>query len=133
MAIKGGDTTVTQVVNSSSQSTTFKKLSYCNSFNCLQSTGALMVLLWNMLIAVGYGAIIYNPFEMILNPRNGIIQEVIFNPKNKTLHFSQVLTITLGFYGVLGLLQMLYPIGGLIADVYVGRYKTIMRVYSILG
>jgi len=73
-----------------------------------------MVLLWNMMMAAGYGVVIYFPLEMILNIRN------------KSLPFPQVLSITLGAYGVLGLLQMLYPIGGLITDVCVGRYKTMM-------
>ena len=48
---------------------------------------------------------------------------IMFN--NLGQEFSIVVTSWIGGYGLLGLMQVLYPIGGLIADVRYGRYKVI--------
>ena len=72
--------------------------------------GTLIILLWNLLVGISYELVIFVPLFLILGNR---------------FEFMIVINIVLGAHSVIGLLQMMYPIGGLIADVRCGRYRIV--------
>ena len=77
------------------------------------SKGILMILLWNTLVGITYGIAILTPV--------GLIFKTAFSEVPMWILFN----IYLGAHCLIGLVQMLYPIGGLIADVRCGRYRII--------
>ena len=79
--------------------------------------GALLFMLLNIVAGFEYRCIINGSTSIILNAQL------------KT--FPILVNFVIGGYCLLGLTQMLYPIGGLIADVRYGRYKVIKM--SIMG
>lgn len=66
-----------------------------------------------MLVGATYGVVKYGQVGVTLYIRK------------ETIPFHNVLTLSLLGYATLGFIQMLYPIGGLIADICCGRYKII--------
>ena len=72
--------------------------------------GTFIILIWNLLVGISYELVIFSPFFIALG--------------NK-FEFTKVINIVLGAHSVIGLLQMMYPIGGLIADVRCGRYRIV--------
>ena len=74
--------------------------------------GTFIILLCNFIVAISYELIIIAP---------------LFFALRFSLEFSTVISINiiLGAHSVIGLLQMMYPIGGLIADVHCGRYRIV--------
>ena len=108
---------------SASQSATNKsRLSWFRCFfKCSMSKGILLILLWNMLVGFTYGMVEYTPVGMMLLAR-----------KERTIPFYSILSYTLAAYAVSGLVQMSYPIGGLLADLQCGRFAIIkMSLVSI--
>ena len=97
--------------NSSSPSSLRSK-SKCCCLSYLKFAAPVSILLWNLSVRLSYEAILYAYIVTTFNS---------FNKKE----FSIVVTSWIGGYGLLGLMQVLYPIGGLIADVRYGRYKVI--------
>ena len=77
-------------------------------FKCVVTKGTLLIMLLNMIVGFVNGCII--------NVSTG----AVFNGQYKML-----INFVIGGYGLLGMMQVLYPIGGLIADVRYGRYKVI--------
>ena len=49
----------------------------------------------------------------------------MFNVRGKPITVPILVNSVIGGYGLLGMIQMLYPIGGFVADVHYGRYKMI--------
>ena len=80
----------------------------CPSF---KFAAPMSILLWNFLVQVGFSSIIYGSAVIAL--------------KNIHEDFNVIVKYWIGVYGLLGLIFMLYPIGGLIADLRYGRYKVI--------
>ena len=75
------------------------------------------LLLWNALVGCGCQYLVYGPTKIITS-----------NHKSGTVAISAAI----GAFGVLGIVQMLYPIGGLMADIYYGRLKVIvLSIFSI--
>ena len=72
--------------------------------------GTIIILLCTLLVAISYELVIFAPLFLTLK---------------HTLEFMTVINIVLGAHSVIGLLQMMYPIGGLIADVHCGRYRIV--------
>ena len=72
-----------------------------------------MILLWNTLVGMTYGVALLAPA--------GLIFEAAFSEVPLWI----LLNIYLGAHCLIGLVQMLYPIGGLLADVQCGRYRII--------
>ena len=68
----------------------------------------ITLLLWNSLVGCVFTFILLLPVDKYIQIR--------------TFHSS----LTLGAYSILGIVQMLHPIGGLLADVRCGRHKVIM-------
>ena len=79
----------------------------------IKSKGLTLILLWNMIAGFIYGNITSIPIAFALLERVSIIP------------FYIILNSTLAAYGIFGLVQMLYPISGLLADVRYGRYTMI--------
>ena len=106
-----------------SQSATNKsRLSWFRCFfKCSMSKGILLILLWNMLVGFTYGMVEYTPVGMMLLAR-----------EERTIPFHSILSYTLAAYAVSGLVQMSYPIGGLLADLRCGRFAIVkMSLVSI--
>ena len=72
--------------------------------------GTLIILLCNFIVAISYELIILAPLMLALVLK-------VESPK--------LISTVLGAHSVIGLLQMMYPIGGLIADVHCGRYRIV--------
>ena len=87
--------------------------SRCFDYNCYKS-GIATLLLWNILVGCGYQIIVYGPFDII--SRNRVFAA----------------SAALGAYSLLGMVQMLYPIGGLMADIRCGRYKIIVSSIIVI-
>ena len=81
----------------------------CPSF---KFAAPMSILLWNFLVQMGYSGIVYGSAVMVFN---SLINR----------DFGVVVNSLIGGYGLIGLTFMLYPIGGLIADLRYGRYKVI--------
>ena len=80
----------------------------CPSF---KFAAPMSILLWNFLIQMGYSSIVYWSSVHAFNSLKG--------------DFGVVLNSWIGGYALIGLMFMLYPVGGLIADLRYGRYKVI--------
>ena len=76
--------------------------------------GVLLILLWNMLVGITYGIVEYVPIAATLKERG-----------SDSPPYYIVLNRLLAGYGAFGLVQMLYPVSGLLADVRYGRYTVI--------
>ena len=87
---------------------------HSQQYTFYRNPGATTVLLWNILNGCTYGIMVFGPMAFA------------FNKKYSDVPLSMIISITLGVYGLLGLVQVLYPIGGLLADVHFGRYKVIL-------
>ena len=96
------------ITSSSSLSSSRNKIC-CPNF---KFAAPVSILLWNFLVQMVYIGIVYG------------ITEVAFNSFTNR-DFSVVVNSSIGGYGLIGLIFMLYPIGGLIADLRYGRYKVI--------
>ena len=72
-----------------------------------------MILLWNTFVGITYGIVLLTPV--------GLLSKTSFSEVPMWILFN----IYLGSHCLIGLVQMLYPIGGLIADVRCGRYRII--------
>ena len=96
-------------INPSSSSRIRNKLFFCPQ---VKFAAPMSILLWNFLIQMGYSGMIYG------------ITVVTFNSLAHR-NFGVVVTMSIGGYALIGLMFMLYPIGGLIADLRYGRYKVI--------
>ena len=81
----------------------------CPSF---KFAAPMSILLWNFLVQMGYSGIVYGSAVMVFN---SLINR----------DFGVVVNSLIGGYALIGLTFMLYPIGGLIADLRYGRYKVI--------
>ena len=88
---------------------------------CLNYKGAILLLLMNIVVGFTYGCTTNGSTSIILNAQ--------------LKAFPILVNFVLGGYCLLGLTQMLYPIGGLIADVRYGRYKVIKMsiMYQFVG
>ena len=96
----------------SSQDSTWIKSCLCGSKAPI-SKGILMILLWNTLVGMTYGFVLLLPANLIFKAAfSEVPWWILFN-------------IYLGAHCLIGLVQILYPIGGLIADVRCGRYRII--------
>ena len=80
----------------------------CPSF---KFAAPMSILLWNFLVQIGYSGIVYGGSVHAFNSLKG--------------DFGVVLNSWIGGYALIGLMFMLYPVGGLIADLRYGRYKVI--------
>ena len=91
---------------------------WSRTFGCHQycKLNIFTLLLWNFLVGCAFTYIILVPVDNYLN----------LNLRKFTAHF------TLGAYGVLGIVQILYPISGFLADVRYGRYKIIISSILII-
>ena len=83
--------------------------------NCKGNQAAFMILFFTMLVGITHGIFMYLPIELGLMKRD----------RDQKIPFHVLISWTLAGYGFLGVVQMLYPIGGLIADIRCGRYKII--------
>ena len=81
----------------------------CPSF---KFAATMSILLWSFTLKVGYSGIVYGSAAIAFNS---------FPNRD----FGVVVNTSIGAYGLIGLIFMLYPIGGLIADLRYGRYKVI--------
>lgn len=90
------------------------KFSCCACWlKCSVSRGILTILLWNLLVGITYAIV-------VLAPAGLIFQEVFAD-----VPFWVLFHIFLGAHCLIGLVQMLYPVGGLLADVQCGRCRVI--------
>ena len=91
----------------------------CPSF---KFAAPMSILLWNFLVQMGYSSIVYGSAVVAFNNLG-------------SGDFGVILNTWLGGYGLIGLIFMLYPIGGLIADLRYGRYKVIKLslINNLLG
>ena len=80
---------------------------------CVRSKSAFLVMLWNFCVCAVYGPKVVATV-LILLEYGGL----------KGLPF--FLVIALASYASLALLTLFYPLGAFIADVYVGRFKTLL-------
>ena len=73
-----------------------------------------MILLWNTLVGMTYEFVLLSPASLIFEAAafSEVPMWILFN-------------IYLGAHCLIGLVQILYPIGGLLADVRCGRYRII--------
>ena len=104
------DQQLTSAVNSSSSSQSPSRNKICCP--TFKFAAPMSILLWNFLVQMGYSGIVYGSAVMIFN---SLINR----------DFGVVVNSLIGAYGLIGLTFMLYPIGGLIADLRYGRYKVI--------
>ena len=85
------------------------------------SKGVLLILLWNIIVGLVYGGVVFASLALSLSlqKRTGPFVEVIYK--------------MLGANGILALIQIfLYPAGGLIADRCCGRYRVVtLSIFSI--
>ncbi len=82
------------------------------SFGCYHCKVSIVtLLLWNVLVGCGYQILVYGPFDIIMGKR--VVAPTV------------AVSAALGAYGLLGIVKMLYPVGGLLADICCGRYKVI--------
>ena len=81
----------------------------CPSF---RFSATMRILLWNFLVQMGNSSIVYGSAVVMFN-------------SHANRGFDVVINSLIGGYGLIGLIFMLYPIGGLIADLRYGRYKVI--------
>ena len=104
------DRQLTSAVNnsSSSQSPSRNKIC-CPTF---KFAAPMSILLWNFLVQMVYSSIVYGSAVAVFN---SLVNR----------DFGVVVNSWIGGYGLIGLTFMLYPIGGLIADLRYGRYKVI--------
>lgn len=80
---------------------------------CMRSKSAFLVVLWNFLVGAVYG------------PK--VVTTVLIFLKYEGLKgLPYFLEITLASYASLALLMLFYPLSTFIADVYVGRFKTLL-------
>ena len=93
----------------SASSTSFRNKIFCPNF---KFAAPMSILLWNFLVQSAYSIILY------------AIIGVLFTSIDDR-DFGVVVNSSIGGYGLIGLILMLYPIGGLIADLRYGRYKVI--------
>ena len=77
----------------------------------LKCSGNLILLVCNVLVQLTYQSVLYG-FVAIVSVREEV-------------EFGVVISVIAGGYALFGLLQILHPLGGLIADVRYGRYKVI--------
>lgn len=86
---------------------------------CSKSRGVLVILLCNFIVGVSRGVITYGVVGITLASRG-------YND------FFNVVFIMLGVYALFGFIQVFYPIGGLLSDVWCGRYKVVsLSFFSI--
>ena len=76
-----------------------------------------MILMWNMLVGTTHSIMVYAPTSYALYESRKI---------------SSALWIALLVYCALGLVQMLYPVGGLLADIRCGRYRIVFLSLSCI-
>ena len=69
-----------------------------------------IIMIWNILVGISYELVILAPLMLALVLK---------------VEFPTLISTVLGGDSVIGLLQMMYPIGGLIADVHCGRYRIV--------
>ena len=85
---------------------------YRSTRKCVSSKAALLILVWSFVIGLLGG--------MMLNPE--IITTTFFN------YFMQLL-----IYGGIALVTCFFPLAGILADIWFGRYKTIITsIYLVL-
>ena len=85
-----------------------------------KSKASIVILLWNVLVSATLAGVTMAVMAITINNR-------------KSISFQKAVYIFIGLYGAMGLVQVLfYPIGGLIADVRYGRYRTIMCSVTLM-
>ena len=92
------------------------RLRRCGGQVCQQYKGILLILLWTMIVS---------EFPMF---QQGVIGGFIDNyvPIGNN-HFANAVSSPLAFvYAILAVIAMFYPLGGFLADVCCGRFKTVM-------
>ena len=86
---------------------------------CLRSKAALLILVWNLIIASGVASFFdlssYTSVLLLLN--------------STTTFYEQRLQVSGGTYGIGAILFLFYPLAGYLADVQFGRHR--MIVYSL--
>ena len=97
------------ITSPSLPSTRNKMRTCCPSF---KFAAPMSILLWNFLVQMVYSGIVYGSAVVAFNS---------FVNRD----FGVVMNSSIGGYGLIGLIFMLYPIGGLFADLRYGRYKVI--------
>ena len=100
--------TTAGITSSYSPSSLRKKTCYPS----FKFAATMSILLWSFMLKAGYSSIVYGSAVIAFNS--------LVNSD-----FGVVVTSWIGGYGLIGLIFMLYPIGGLIADLRYGRYKVI--------
>ncbi len=76
------------------------------------SKGAVLLLVWNVVVGATYGLVIYGVAGTALH--------------QEEYNYFTIIAFIFGTMGAIALIQMLfYPMGGLIADVCCGRYRTV--------
>ena len=86
----------------------------CN--NCLPTKPIVLILVWTVIVSELYSLL------------QGFVGVVITNYVPTTVnHFVNAISSPLGLvYAILAVISMLYPLSGFLADVYCGRFKTII-------
>ena len=90
--------------------------SHCfrNCHICSKSKGAPVLLLWNLLVGFIYGFLLFSVNGIFLSNQG---------PPGPPL--STLVHVLLGVYIFLGLIQVFYPVGGLVSDLCCGRYRIV--------
>ena len=88
---------------------------YCKRQRCcVSSKAALLILLWNLILVAG--------FESLLDPN---FFRVLFESDDSYI----ILSDSVIMYSVVAFLFLFYPLAGCLADIWWGRYKTV--IYSV--
>lgn len=97
---------------------------FCCKNICLQYKAVILILVWTMIV----GEIL--AFQQLLI--GGFIENYV-PISNGTNHFANSVSSPLAFmYAILAVIAMFYPLGGFLADVYCGQFKTVMIFLDFL-
>ena len=97
---------------SSDRLSRFIPRSYRRKFVCIRSKTAILVLAINTVVSIAYALLL----------SVAIVAPII---KSNAKHIEKASPLIAAFYSVVALILLFYPLGGLLADVYCGRYRCI--------
>ena len=91
---------------------------------CPPSRAAALILVWSAIVGTTYTLAIYSSVAV------GVVgkKTIIHGPKHHLSIFISVLVP----YACLALVLLIYPLSGFVADIYCGRYKTVIGSLSVL-
>ena len=85
---------------------------------CVRSKSAMIVLLWNVVVGGIITSAVYTAPLVVSSIENA--------------NFGKVLISIIWLTGFLAIAMMFYPLGGLLADVYLGRYRAVIISLIVL-